>query len=84
MSADIRFVIIANPRTGTNHFIDLLNSHSDISCHREVFHRDTVYLKDGTHNELLKMRNENPLAFLNDLYNSSPTKACGFKYLKKS
>jgi len=79
MSADIRFVIIANPRTGTNHFIDLLNSHPEISCHREVFHRDTVYLMDGTHNELLKKRNENPLAFLSELYNSSPTKASGFK-----
>jgi sulfotransferase famil protein len=79
MPADIRFVIIANPRTGTNHFIDLLNSHPEISCHREVFHPDTVYLMDGTHNELLNKRNRNPHAFLSDLFNSSPTTACGFK-----
>ena len=79
MTADIRFVIIANPRTGTNHLIDLLNSHPDISCHREVFHRDTVYLMDGTRDDLLKIRNKDPLLFLNELYTCSTTKACGFK-----
>ncbi|MCD4743969.1 MAG: sulfotransferase domain-containing protein [Desulfobacteraceae bacterium] len=79
MPTDIQFAIIANPRTGTNHFIDLLNSHPDISCHREVFHRDTVYLLDGTHDDLLMKRNKNPLAFLKELFASSATKACGFK-----
>lgn len=53
MPAETCFVIIANPRTGSNHFIDLLNSHSHISCHREVFHRDSVYLMEGTRTDLI-------------------------------
>ena len=77
--AEIRFVIIANPRTGTNHFIDLLNSHQDITCHREVFHRDAVYILGGSRIDLLEKRELNPVAFMEDLYFSSPTRACGFK-----
>ncbi|MEJ2697365.1 MAG: glycoside hydrolase family 99-like domain-containing protein [Candidatus Sulfobium sp.] len=79
MSDKIRFVIIANPRTGTNHLIDLLNSHPHVTCHREVFHRDAVYLLEGTRTDLVGKRNQDPLAFLQELYDSSPTRACGFK-----
>jgi hypothetical protein len=79
MTEKTRFVIIANPRTGTNHLIDLLNSHQDITCHREVFHRDAVYLLEGTRTDLLEKRNEDPIAFLRELYDTSPTRACGFK-----
>ncbi|PKN13223.1 MAG: hypothetical protein CVU69_02665 [Deltaproteobacteria bacterium HGW-Deltaproteobacteria-4] len=79
MASDMKFVIIANPRTGTNHFIDLLNSHPNISCHREVFHRHSVYLLEGTRDDLFEKRNHDPVAFLHELYNSSPTQACGFK-----
>jgi len=79
VSSEIKFVIIANPRTGTNHFIDLLNSHEEITCHREVFHRNSVYLYEGTRDDLLTRRNKEPLQFLEELYQSSPTRACGFK-----
>ena len=79
MSAEIRFAIIANPRTGTNHYIDLLNSHEEMTCHREVFHRDSVFLEDGTHDELVAERNNDPAGFLQRLYQSSPTRVCGFK-----
>ena len=67
MSAEIRFAIIANPRTGTNHYIDLLNSHEEMTCHREVFHRDSVFLEDGTHDELVAERNNDPAGFLQRL-----------------
>lgn len=77
--AEIKFVIIANPRTGTNHFIDLLNSHPEITCHREVFHQNTVYLLEGTRDDLLERREKDPAEFLDELYESSPTRACGFK-----
>lgn len=77
--AEIKFVIIANPRTGTNHFIDLLNSHQEITCHREVFHQDTVYLLGGSRDDLLEKRDRNPVAFMEEMYESSPTRACGFK-----
>jgi hypothetical protein len=79
MPADTAFVIIANPFTGAKHFSDLLNAHQDISCHHEVFHRDTVYLLNGAHDDLINKRNENPIGFLKQLYNSCTTKACGFK-----
>ena len=79
MAQKTRFVVIANPRTGTNNFIDLINSHPDISCHREVFHPATVYLMEGTRDNLREKRNSDPLAFLNELYVSSQTRACGFK-----
>lgn len=79
MAVDIPFVIIANPRTGTNHFIDLLNSHPAVTSHREVFHRHSVYLKNGTKDGLLEERNKDPIAFLKKLYDESPTRACGFK-----
>ena len=77
--AEIKFVIIANPRTGTNHYIDLLISHQEITCHREVFHRYSVYLHGGSRDDLLEKRDRDPLAFLEELYESSPTRACGFK-----
>lgn len=80
--AEIKFVIIANPRTGTNHFIDLLNSHVDVTCHSEVFHQNTVYLLEGDRDDLLEERERNPIEFLKGLYDSSPTKACGFKIFK--
>lgn len=77
--AEIKFVIIANPRTGTNHFIDLLNSHPDITCHSEVFHQKTVYLLEGARDDLLERREKGPVAFLEEIYESSPTRACGLK-----
>lgn len=77
--AEINFTIIANPRTGSNHLIELLNSHNEITCHREVFHRDNIYMLEGTRNELLQERKDNPLAFLMQMYDLSPTRACGFK-----
>ncbi|GEM_PF-1046454 len=76
---EIKFSIIANPRTGTNHFIDLLICHQEVTCHREVFHRDTVYLHGGARDDLLERRERDPVAFLQELYDSSPTRACGFK-----
>ena len=77
--ADKKFVIIANPRTGTNHFIDLLNSHQEITCHREVFHRDAVYMLRGSRADLLESRERDPVGFMEELYDSAPTRACGFK-----
>lgn len=77
--AEIKFVIVANPRTGTNHFIDLLNSHQEVTCHREVFHRDAVYMLSGSKDDLLEKRNSDPVNFLNEMYDSCSTRACGFK-----
>lgn len=77
--AEMKFVIIASPRTGTNHFIDLLNSHQNITCHSEVFHRNTVYLFEGAKDLLLELRDRDPFLFLENLYESTQAMACGFK-----
>ena len=39
------FVILTEARTGSNLLVSLLDSHPDINCHSEVFHRKTVYAK---------------------------------------
>jgi len=75
----IKFAIIANPRTGSNHYVDLLNSHPSITCHSEVFHPHAVYMNAGTRLDLLADRNEAPLLFLERLYGDSLSEACGFK-----
>lgn len=77
--AEIKFCVVANPRTGSNHFIEMLNSHPDITCHREVFHPHTVYLYDGESDEMLDKRERDPLKFLEELYDSSSNRACGLK-----
>ncbi|ASC71568.1 hypothetical protein XM38_025200 [Halomicronema hongdechloris C2206] len=37
------FVVLSMPRSGSNYLCGLLNSHPDILCHHEVFHRDEIY-----------------------------------------
>ena len=74
-----KFVIIANPRTGSNYFLSLLNAHRDITCHSEVFHRDAVYMYGKNNSESLQERNADPILFLNNLYNQSSSICTGFK-----
>ena len=79
MMARDKFTIIANPRTGSNFFIERLNCHSEITCHREIFHRHSVYLEEGTRNDLLEERNRDPQLFLSKVFQQCPTLVCGFK-----
>lgn len=74
-----QFVIIANPRTGSNHFICLLNNHPLIHCHNEVFHRNAVYLHGENKEHLIEQRNKEPLKFLNQMYEQTESECVGFK-----
>jgi hypothetical protein len=40
---------------------------------------DSVFLKDGTDDSLVEERNNDPLQFLNKVFDSCATRACGFK-----
>jgi len=68
-----RFVILSAPRSGSNMLCTLLNSHSDILCHHEVFNprgifyalplRDTAFCLGNIAN-----RDAQPLVFLDKLW----------------
>jgi hypothetical protein len=75
----IKFVIIAEPRTGSNNFIDKINCSHDVDCHRELFHPHAVYMREEARNDLINLRDENPLGFLNEHINLSTKRAFGFK-----
>lgn len=38
-----RFLIVCEPRTGSNYLCGMLNSHPQILCHHEVFHPSELY-----------------------------------------
>ena len=75
----IKFVIIAEPRTGSNNFIDNINSCDDIECHRELYHPDSVYFNEESRFDLVNLRNDNPVGFFIEQFNLSTKKAFGFK-----
>jgi hypothetical protein len=74
-----KFVILACPRTGTNHYIGMLNSADGMHCHSEVFHKTSVFLRFGQHPELMEERDRDPIGFLRNLYDTTEGTAVGFK-----
>ena len=89
-----RFCVISQPRSGSNFLLALLNSHPEIICHGELFHRRAIYSKlrrwpveqrsAGKLSALLT-RNMAPRLFLNNHMSMSqdawPTaNAIGFKH----
>jgi LPS sulfotransferase NodH len=83
--AQTRFVILAAPRTGSNWLCSLLNSHSDILCHHEVFNPNGIFyaldFRDGTLDlGTIDERNRQPLEFLNRIWRHPLGSTCiGFK-----
>ena len=82
-----KFVIIAAPRTGSNYLCSILNTHSDILCHHELFHADKIYYarnlnKDKIDLGTIAQRDRSPKRFIQKIwqqeFNSS---AIGFKLL---
>ena len=84
-----RFVIVAWPRTGSTHLARLLNGHSDILCHGEIFQNDITALpirwpkpdkKVGVIEDLLHMRSLDPSGFLEQVWSRNYACECvGFK-----
>jgi hypothetical protein len=79
MPSKKKFVVIACPRTGTNHLIGLMNSAPGLCCHSEVFHKHSVFLRHGDKPELMAERDADPLGFLHKLYDTTDARAVGFK-----
>jgi LPS sulfotransferase NodH len=79
-----KFAIVTIPRTGSNYLCGLLNSHREILCHHELFHKDAIYYSLDHREDLnlgtVESRDKNPLGFLESIWaNSYSAKAVGFK-----
>jgi len=71
----MRFVIIAAPRTGSTHLVNLLGRQPDIQCHGEVFGKKRVLYRGrtsdrnkGLDDELFAHRATDWKSFLNRIY----------------
>ncbi len=83
MTAPIRFVIFAAPRTGSNLLCSLLGAHPDVLCHHGLFNPAGVHSARGRPCEPLgsvTARDCDPAAFLQRVWNSAGgARAVGFK-----
>lgn len=81
----IDFLLIAAPRTGSNHLCTLLNSDPSITAHYEIFHRDGIFLASGTNasrefkNLTIEDRDRNRVEFLENLKRFDSERKVGFK-----
>jgi len=86
-----KFVIFAQPRTGSNALIARLNNKTDICCHYEMYHPKQVWLHEarvaamGNINEKLKSceyRDKHPFKFLKEHVDSASRYTFGFKIFR--
>lgn len=69
-----KFVIVSIPRSGSNLLVGMLGGHREITCYPELFHPHAIYdggtfKKAGLPPYSLEERNQDPLAFLEYIYN---------------
>jgi hypothetical protein len=83
-----RFLIVCEPRTGSNWLCDLLRSHPRVLCHHEVFHPDALFYdlghRDGqlAHLGTTQDRDRDPRRFLQQLWREDfGREVVGFKML---
>lgn len=80
-----KFVVLAAPRTGSNRFCTMLNSHPDILCHHELFNPDkisyAISIKDSAFEVgSLAERDKDPETFIAKVWRESLGHKCvGFK-----
>ena len=84
-----RFMIVSKQRSGTNHFVSLLQSHPQIACYGEVF-RDGYRVTDLIGEEFahflpIEERTNEPNRFLDELENfvAPEARTLGFKVFPK-
>jgi len=83
--ADVRFVIVAARRTGSNWLCTLIDSHPAILCHHELFNPAGVFyaqrLRDGAlRPESVAERDADPVGFLERIWRQPGGHRClGFK-----
>ena len=82
-NSNTRFVILTEARTGSNLLVSLLDSHPDITCHSEVFHRKKVYAKPPLDSMSVQWRNTHVREVLETIFanldEGSESHATGFK-----
>lgn len=87
-----KFVIVCNPRSGSNMLTSLLNSHPHVICFSEVFHQSMTtvdfhypgYRKKSVDPKIVDLRNQDPEKFLvKQVFKKFPSgiRAVGFKVL---
>lgn len=81
----IRFVVLAAPRTGSNWLCSLLDSHSSILCHHEIFNPEGIHVALSMRDRdpgfgTVAERDRDPLAVLQRIWRSGTGRqAVGFK-----
>lgn len=80
----IDFVVLAAPRTGSNHLCTLLGSTPGVAMHYELFHPNDSFFAKGTQASKalatpVQDRNADPVAFLNRVKASDSHLKVGFK-----
>ena len=85
-----KFVIVSIPRTGSNLMVGLLDSHPEIICHYELFHKDEIFHSSKYGREFLgdfdaEKRDRKLRKFLKIIWKNTfdkSAKAIGFKIFK--
>lgn len=74
----MRFVIIASPRTGSSHLVNMLGGHPEILCNGNLYHPDRVWvfwpnedLDEKRQAELEELRRTAPFALLEHVFSIS-------------
>lgn len=85
-----RFVILSAPRSGSNMLSSMLNSHSSVLCHHEIFNPAGLFYAlplRGSQFAVAKNieeRDNNPYACLDNIWRMNENKTCvGFKMTHK-
>ena len=85
-----RFVILSAPRSGSNMLSSLLNSHTSILCHHEIFNPDGIFyalpLRDSEFSIVnnINERDNDPQTCLDNIWRFNNAKPCvGFKMTHK-
>lgn len=81
----VKFVVLCGPRSGSTYLCDCLNSHPDVYCHSELFHKGF----EGDHHELMHFhspgQDKDPISYLYHIYEYTESieevKAVGFKMI---
>lgn len=73
-----KFVIIANPRTGSEYIVNLLNKHPDIKCFSELFSEGEVGKEWNESNFKTKRQ---PFEFLDTKFLNLKCSVCGYKQI---
>ncbi|MBN1121880.1 MAG: glycosyltransferase [Anaerolineae bacterium] len=78
-----KIAVISWPRSGSNHFVSLLNSHPGIECHGELYNPNGVWTRPQKETYTIEERDADPIRFLEELAAKTlnRNKLFGFKLL---